>query len=163
MKNIGNKIKIIRTVNHETQEVFANKLGVTRQSVSHWENNKVLPSTDILFELCSIYDVSIEFFLNDQYSIASNEQYRRERNYDIYFSLLPFTGVIVSFFSICLLVMKGRTGDVYDVIYTLIPAVTTLLITSVVKRIRKNVSINWGYLIYSYLFLLTMEILFAFL
>ena len=40
---IGDGLKQIREENHLTQEELGFRLGVSRQSISSWENNKSLP------------------------------------------------------------------------------------------------------------------------
>lgn len=40
MNNFGEKLKMLREQNDITQEKVSQKLNVTRQSVSNWENNK---------------------------------------------------------------------------------------------------------------------------
>lgn len=40
---IGNRLKNARTDNGLTQEQVAEELGVSRQSISNWENNRSYP------------------------------------------------------------------------------------------------------------------------
>ncbi|MGN1399548.1 MAG: zinc ribbon domain-containing protein [Erysipelotrichaceae bacterium] len=46
-----------------SQEELANKLYVTRQAVSRWENGDTIPNTDTLKLLSKFYDVSINTLL----------------------------------------------------------------------------------------------------
>ena len=46
-----------------TQEQLADKLGVTRQTVSKWENNMSVPDADILSEMADVFDVSVSELL----------------------------------------------------------------------------------------------------
>ena len=47
---LANRIQTLRKENEMTQEELANRLGVTFQAVSKWENGKAAP--DILFCPC---------------------------------------------------------------------------------------------------------------
>ena len=45
------------------QTELAKQLGVSKQSVSNWENNNILPSIDMLTKLAGIFHVSTDFLL----------------------------------------------------------------------------------------------------
>ena len=63
---IGNFIKSIRIDNNLTQKEFADKLGVTYQAVSKWENGKNIPDIAILKQICDEYNVNIDDILNGE-------------------------------------------------------------------------------------------------
>lgn len=46
-----------------SQDEFAEKIHVTRQAVSRWENGETVPSTDTLVLLSKVFDVSINTLL----------------------------------------------------------------------------------------------------
>ncbi|WP_343247393.1 zinc ribbon domain-containing protein [Diplocloster hominis] len=46
-----------------SQDEFAEKLLVTRQAVSRWENGETTPNIDTLKLLASIFDVSVDYLL----------------------------------------------------------------------------------------------------
>lgn len=48
-----------------TQELVADRLGVSRQAVSKWESGASEPSTSNLLALCKLFDVSPEEFLGE--------------------------------------------------------------------------------------------------
>lgn len=58
-----NILKEIRTKNNMTQDEMAEKLFVTRQAVSRWENGDTTPNTEILKEISKKFDVSINTLL----------------------------------------------------------------------------------------------------
>ncbi len=60
---IGDGLKQIREENHLTQEELGFRLGVSRQSISNWENNKSLPDVLSMLRLSDIYQVSIDEML----------------------------------------------------------------------------------------------------
>lgn len=54
------QIKALRKENNLTQEQFAQKINVTRQAVSNWENNKNLPDIETLIRISGIFHVSLD-------------------------------------------------------------------------------------------------------
>lgn len=52
-------LKYFRTSHKMTQETLALKLGVTRQTVSKWENGISVPDADTLAKMADIFEVSI--------------------------------------------------------------------------------------------------------
>ncbi|SCT01527.1 helix-turn-helix domain-containing protein [Staphylococcus caeli] len=57
---ISAKIKVLREQKHWSQEALAEILGITRQSISQWELNKVYPSIDILSKVSDLLDVTLD-------------------------------------------------------------------------------------------------------
>lgn len=53
----------IREKNGLSQNELAERLHVTRQAVSRWENGETVPSTDILVDISREFDVSINTLL----------------------------------------------------------------------------------------------------
>lgn len=60
---VGEKIANYRKSNNLTQDNLAEKLFVTRQLVSKWENGSGVPSIDVLLELSKLFGVSFEDIL----------------------------------------------------------------------------------------------------
>ncbi|NRG69204.1 DUF3955 domain-containing protein [Streptococcus suis] len=58
--NFGQQIKDLRKKEGLTQEQFALKLNVTRQSVSNWENDKNLPDLELLILMSSVFSISLD-------------------------------------------------------------------------------------------------------
>ena len=63
--NFGENLKIFRKSNKMSQEVLAEKLGVTRQSVSKWEVGDAYPEMSNIVALCSIFHCNINDLIND--------------------------------------------------------------------------------------------------
>ena len=47
-----------------TQVQLARKLGVTKQTVSNWENDNIQPSIDMLIKISNIFNVSTDYLLD---------------------------------------------------------------------------------------------------
>lgn len=60
---MSNILKNLREAHHLTQEELAERVHVTRQAVSRWENNETQPNTDTLRLLSREFDVSINTLL----------------------------------------------------------------------------------------------------
>ena len=58
-EKIGKLIKDLRTSNNLTQAELADKLGVTYQAVSKWENGKNIPDIAILKEISNMFNIDI--------------------------------------------------------------------------------------------------------
>ena len=53
----------LRNINGLSQEDLAEKLNVTRQSVSKWEVGETMPDTDKLIKISEIFNVSTDYLL----------------------------------------------------------------------------------------------------
>lgn len=59
----------LRTKNGYSQDDLAEKVFVTRQAVSRWENGETVPNTDTLKLLSKLYDVSINTLLGSPHQL----------------------------------------------------------------------------------------------
>lgn len=64
--DIGNKLQRARTKANLTQEQVAEALGVSRQTISNWENEKTYPDIRSVVILSDLYDVSLDYLLKDK-------------------------------------------------------------------------------------------------
>lgn len=64
--NLANKIAELRKKNGWSQEELAEKLGVSRQSVSKWESSASVPDINRILELSRIFGVTTDFLLKDE-------------------------------------------------------------------------------------------------
>lgn len=58
--NIGNKICNLRKERGMTQVELADKLFVSHQAISQWENASTLPDINSLLKICEIFDVTLD-------------------------------------------------------------------------------------------------------
>ena len=63
-----NTILQLRKYLNLSQNEFAEKLLVTRQAVSRWENGDAVPNTDTLKLIAKTFDVSIDYLLGHSFS-----------------------------------------------------------------------------------------------
>ena len=59
----GNILKKIRQDNNMTQEELAKKINTSRSNIANYENNKNMPSIDILNKLSKLFNVSTDYLL----------------------------------------------------------------------------------------------------
>lgn len=62
---VAEMIKQTRTESNMTQEEYGLKFGVTRQTVSSWENERSLPDLQMLIDICNTYHISLDKLLNE--------------------------------------------------------------------------------------------------
>lgn len=62
-KMLGERILELRTAHNWTQVQLAQKLNVSKQAVSNWENNNILPSIEMLIKLSSIFSTTTDYLL----------------------------------------------------------------------------------------------------
>ncbi len=63
MTSIGERIYDLRNRNNMSQGALADKLDVSRQTISKWENNMCLPEAEKLLQLSEIFGVSIDYIM----------------------------------------------------------------------------------------------------
>lgn len=63
--NLGNKITKLRKKEKMSQEILANKIGVSRQTISNWELNITKPDTDHIKKMSKIFNISIDEILDN--------------------------------------------------------------------------------------------------
>lgn len=62
--DLGKKIMTMRNEKNLSQEQLAEKLNVTRQTISNWENGKFYPDIDSLVNLSKFFNVSLDVLLS---------------------------------------------------------------------------------------------------
>ena len=60
---LSSQIRQLRTARNLSQVQLAKALGVTKQSVSNWENNNIQPSIDMLVKIARFFSVSTDYLL----------------------------------------------------------------------------------------------------
>ena len=69
------KLKELRTVYGYTQDYVASALGVVRQTYSHYETGNRTPSSETLFKLAGLYNISVEDLLQLTIELDRNIYY----------------------------------------------------------------------------------------
>ncbi len=98
MNNFGEIIKDIRKKNNLTQKELADKLYVTYQAVSKWENNKSIPDISILQNISKMFNIDLNYLTNN-----------KKRNNTIYFILIII--FLILSLTITILITKNHAHD----------------------------------------------------
>ena len=61
--DLNENIKKLRVERGLNQVEFAKKINVTKQCVSNWENDNVVPSVEMLVRLADFFSVSTDYLL----------------------------------------------------------------------------------------------------
>ena len=81
--NIGKNLQFLRKIcNGMTQEELAEKIGVSRQTISKWELNTVYPELDKIVELCRLFSCSMDQLVREDISVG-DEAYSNIRMEEI--------------------------------------------------------------------------------
>ena len=64
---LSDKLIELRKEQGWSQEEFAEKLEVSRQAVSRWENETALPDAQNILRISRLFGVSADYLLNDDY------------------------------------------------------------------------------------------------
>lgn len=62
--DLGLRLKALRQKKRFSQKVVAARIGVTRATISAYENNLTTPSVEQLVKLALLYGASLDFMLN---------------------------------------------------------------------------------------------------
>ncbi|MBP3635298.1 MAG: helix-turn-helix domain-containing protein [Bacilli bacterium] len=95
----GDKLIALRKKAGMSQEELAEKLGVSRQSVSKWESNNTYPETDKIVQICNIFDCSMDDLINDNISTIENIERKSKNNLNVVLdSFLEFITKTINMF-----------------------------------------------------------------
>lgn len=57
-------LKALRLSHNLSQVQLSQKLNVSKQTISNWENNNIQPSIDMLIKIADIFSVSTDYLLS---------------------------------------------------------------------------------------------------
>ena len=77
---IGEKITELRVAANISQEQLAEKINVSRQSVSKWEMGQALPQIDKVLQLCELFGISTDELLHDKISLHPTDPNKPRKN-----------------------------------------------------------------------------------
>lgn len=131
---IGDKLKNARLNKKLTQEEVAEKLFVSRQSISNWENNKTYPDIGNVIALSDLYQISLDELLKG----SDNFMKHLEESTDIVKSNKKLIFIIVIAL-IAMIVMAMFTEFLPEkvvliAIFSLSVIVTGLVYSEIIKR-----------------------------
>lgn len=63
--DIGQRLKEVRSASGLNQEAVAEQIGVSRQTISNWENDRCYPDILSVIKLSSLYSISLDILLKE--------------------------------------------------------------------------------------------------
>ena len=97
MNSISQNIKTYREQNNLTQQQLADRLGVTHQTVSNWENGRSVPNLDTLSDISKKLNIDINYLLYGKKT--DNEELKKKiRKYLILFVLFLLFGIFTNIY-----------------------------------------------------------------
>lgn len=103
MTKVAKNLKKFRTAKNLTQDTLAEKLFVTRQTISGWENDRTQPDIEMLCKISEVLEVSVEDLIYGEKRYATPEEKTQSRKrsliiiFSIIASVLTGTGLILIF------------------------------------------------------------------
>lgn len=76
--NLADNLKRIRKENNLSQEQLAEKLGVSRQSVSKWEQGDSYPEMDKMLQIAKLFNLNIDDLLNQNIKEVNTEKQTKQ-------------------------------------------------------------------------------------
>lgn len=74
--SFGERLRNLRTSRNMSQEQVARHIGLTRSAYSHYEINNRQPVYATLLKLAVLFDVSVDYLINDNSYIESHDTHQ---------------------------------------------------------------------------------------
>jgi len=97
--NLKENLKKLRKENNLSQEELAEKLNVSRQSVSKWEQGITYPEMDKMLEICKLFNLNIDDLLNGDIKESNNAKQAKYNINKFIESFLGYVSKTVDMFS----------------------------------------------------------------
>ena len=78
--NFAQKMKSYRQKNNWTQQEVAERLNVSRKTISSWENSRSYPDVFMLVQVSDLYRVSLDDLLREDHEMIDNYKQEHEIN-----------------------------------------------------------------------------------
>lgn len=72
---LSKRLKELRKINNYTQDYVASALGIIRQTYSHYETGKRIPSSEMLYKLAGLYEISVDDLIQLTIELDKNIYY----------------------------------------------------------------------------------------
>lgn len=174
MKKLSSNLKKIRKENNLSQEELAEKLGVSRQSISKWENNEAYPEMDKMIKICELFNLNIDELLNqniNEVNSAKESKLNINKYIDDFLGFITktidmFTSmkfkykikcvfeqiILIGIISIMLLIIGAVLSNIYTSLNGLLPDVLFYGIFRILKSIYLLLSFILGIILILHIF-----------
>ena len=135
----GDKLIELRKKNGYSQEELAEKLGVSRQSVSKWESNNTYPETDKIIQIANLFDCSMDDLINDKVTNVESTLRKNKSNVkNIWNSFLGFITNTIDMFS-KMKFLEGLKCIIVILLLAIILNITGIIICNIVVGIITSI------------------------
>ena len=136
--NLSEKLIQLRKANNMTQEELAERISVSRQSVSKWELGQAIPELEKLVSISEVFHVTTDYLLKpsdlDELSIKTEilekkqqemtEEYRKREDRKFY--ILSCIGIYLLAFAA--IILFNRLSFEIDFLWNIFPGMTMSLV-----------------------------------
>ncbi len=146
--NIGIRMKNARTGAKLTQEQAADALGVSRQTVSNWENGRTYPDIISVIKMSDLYSISLDLLLKGENEMPDYLEYLEESTNTVKAKkrlsklLVIIAYLVIWAFSLIMFYCFTSGGDALG--YSIIFHIILLPITTFVLSFIIGVNDYWG-------------------
>ena len=144
--NLAENLKKIRKDNNLSQEQLAEKLGVSRQSVSKWESNQAYPEMDKVLQICQLFNLNIDDLLNQDIKEVNNIKQSKNNINKFIDDLLDFITKTIDMFSSMKFKEKVKClfeqifiGSILSIILIVIGVIGRSLIQNIIMILPENI------------------------
>src|SRR5574344_1417904 len=144
---LGKNIIKIRKQNNLTQDDFAEKYFVTRQTVSNWENSKSYPDLETLIKISDDFDISLDILLKEDNKMIKDIS-KKQRNYkfiNLFVAILNIVGILLLLYFAIPYIFHIRSLNDYSwetcgfiLLLGFIPLLITNIMAYVFLKFRNN-------------------------
>lgn len=112
--SIGQRLAAARLAHKMTQVQVAEKLHVTRSTISNWENGRSYPDLDSLLTLSSLFEISVDSLLKQDAGLVKdvkNKEQQRKAGVRLLWANAAITVIIAVILGLNLFAVQGFTMD----------------------------------------------------
>ncbi|MBO0452464.1 helix-turn-helix domain-containing protein [Candidatus Enterococcus murrayae] len=131
--DVGQRLKERRNELNLTQDYVAEELGITRQTMSNWENGRSYPDIERIIRLSEIYGLSLDELLKGDQEMVKHLQENTVVNH---FLKIFIAMLLVNFLLMMVLLLNQRMSEPFLLIlFALIGANSLSLFYLIIKKI----------------------------
>lgn len=126
--SLGEKLIKLRKDKNLSQEEVAEKLGVTRQTISKWETNESTPDLNKIVPICNLYDITTEELLTDKIIVKKENNKVKNQSLKLIDSIIS-TIALLLYLSISFLTRRWDITWIIWIIYVVVLEIIKLIFT----------------------------------
>lgn len=131
--DVGQRLKMRRNELKLTQDYVAEKLGITRQTISNWEIGRSYPDIERIIRLSELYELSLDELLKGDQKMVKHLQ---ENTLVTHFLKLFIAMLTINFLLMLVLLVNQTLNEVFLLaIFALISINTFALFYLIIKKI----------------------------